>query len=73
MVDQPFRVGDRIEIQKLGTWGDVVDIGLRSTRIRTSDNRLVIIPNNVISTDQIVNYSFPDPRYRIQLELAVGY
>jgi MscS family membrane protein len=73
MMDQPFRVGDRIEIPKLNTWGDVVDIGLRSTRIRTSDNRLVIMPNNVISTDQVVNYTFPDPRYRIQIEITVGY
>jgi small-conductance mechanosensitive channel len=73
MLDQPFRVGDRIEIQGLGTWGDVVDIGLRSTRIRTRDNRMVIVPNNSISTDQIVNYTYPDPRYRIQIEIGVGY
>ena len=73
MLDQPFRVGDRIEISRLGTWGDVVDIGLRSTRIRTRDNRLVIVPNNIISTDQIVNYTYPDPRYRIQIELGIGY
>jgi small-conductance mechanosensitive channel len=73
MMDQPFRVGDRIEIQGLGTWGDVVDIGLRSTRIRTRDNRLVIIPNNSISTDQIVNYTYPDPQYRIQIEIGIGY
>jgi small-conductance mechanosensitive channel len=73
MLDQPFRVGDRIEIQGLGTWGDVVDIGLRSTRIRTRDNRLVIIPNNSISTDQIVNYTYPDPQYRIQIEIGIRY
>ncbi len=34
MIDRPFRIGDRIEIQDLNTWGDVVDIGLRSSRIR---------------------------------------
>ncbi len=73
MLDQPFRVGDRIEIQQLGTWGDVVDIGLRSTRIRTLDNRLVIVPNNNISTDQVVNYTYPDPRYRIQIEIGIAY
>jgi len=73
MLDQPFRVGDRIEIQRLGTWGDVVDIGLRSTRIRTRDNRMVIVPNNTISTDQIVNYTFPDPRYRIEIEIGIAY
>jgi len=73
MMDQPFRVGDRVEIPKLNTWGDIVDIGLRSTRIRTSENRLVIMPNNVISTDQVVNYTYPDPRYRIQIEIGIGY
>jgi len=73
MLDQPFRVGDRIEIHSLGTWGDVVDIGLRSTRIRTRDNRMVIVPNNTISTDQIVNYSYPDPRYRIEIEIGIAY
>jgi small-conductance mechanosensitive channel len=73
MLDRPFRVGDRIEVKGLGTWGDVVDIGLRSTRIRTRDNRLVIVPNNTISTDQIVNYTYPDPRYRIQIEIGIAY
>jgi len=73
MLDQPFRVGDRIEISRLGTWGDVVDIGLRSTRIRTRDNRMVIVPNNTISTDQIVNYTYPDPRYRIEIEIGIAY
>ncbi len=73
MVDRPFRIGDRIEIPNMNTWGDVVDIGLRSTRIRTRDNRTVIVPNNTISTDQVVNYSYPDPRYRIQFEIGVSY
>ena len=73
LLDQPFRVGDRIEIQGLGTWGDVVDIGLRSTRIRTRDNILVIVPNSKIATDQVINYSFPDPQYRIQMEINIPY
>jgi small-conductance mechanosensitive channel len=73
LIDQPFRVGDRIEIAGLGTWGDVVDIGTRSTRIRTRDNRLVIVPNSAIAKDQIVNYSYPDPRYRVQIEVGIDY
>jgi len=73
LMDQPFRAGDRIEIQELNTWGDVVGIGLRSTRIRTLDNRLVIVPNSSISNNQVVNYTFPDPRYRIQTEISVAY
>ncbi len=73
LVDQPFRVGDRIEIQEVGTWGDVTDIGLRTTRIRTRDNRVVIVPNSVIGSNQVINYSYPDPRYRIQTNVGIGY
>ena len=73
LIDQPFRAGDRIEIQELNTWGDVVSIGLRSTRIRTLDNRLVIVPNRGISNNQVVNYTYPDPRYRIQTQVGVAY
>jgi MscS family membrane protein len=73
LIDQPFRTGDRIEIQELNTWGDVVAIGLRSTRIRTLDNRLVIVPNASISNNQVVNYTYPDPRYRIQTDIGVAY
>jgi small-conductance mechanosensitive channel len=73
LVDQPFRMGDRIEIQGVGTWGDVVNIGLRTTRIRTRDNRMVIVPNSLIGSNQVINYSYPDPRYRIETHVGLGY
>lgn len=73
MIDRPFRIGDRIEIQDLDTWGDVVDIGLRSSRIRTRDNRMVIVPNSVLGKSLIVNYSYPDSQYRIQIQVGVAY
>ncbi|MDP6793297.1 MAG: mechanosensitive ion channel [Anaerolineales bacterium] len=73
MIDRPFRIGDRIEIRDLSTWGDVVDIGLRSTRIHTRDNRTVIVPNSVIEKSLVVNHSFPDTYYRIEMEVGVAY
>lgn len=73
MIDRPYRIGDRIEIQALDTWGDVIDIGLRSTRIRTRDNRMVIVPNSVMGKSLIVNYSYPDTTYRIQIHVGVAY
>ena len=73
MLDQPFRVGDRIEIDELDTWGDVVEIGMRTTKIRTRDNRMVIVPNSKISNNQVVNYTYPDPRYRIQTHVGAAY
>jgi small-conductance mechanosensitive channel len=71
LADRPFRVGDRIEIQDLNTWGDVVDIGTRTTRIRTRDNRMVIVPNSSIGKGQVVNYTFPDPRLRIETDISI--
>ena len=73
LIDQPFRVGDRIEIEKVGTWGDVVEIGLRTTRIRTRDNRMVIVPNSIIGSNEVINYSYPDPRYRIETHVDIAY
>ncbi len=73
LFDRPFRVGDRIEIEEIGTWGDVTDIGIRTTRIRTRDNRMVIVPNSIISKNQIINYTYPDPRYRIETHVNIPY
>jgi len=73
MLDRPYRIGDRIEIQELGTWGDVEDIGLRSTRIQTRDNRMIIVPNSVMGKSLIVNHSYPDSQYRIENNVGVAY
>jgi len=73
LTDRPFLVGHRIEIQGLGTWGDVISIGTRSTRIRTRDNRMVIVPNSILSQNQVVNYSYPDSRYRIQMDIGIEH
>jgi small-conductance mechanosensitive channel len=73
LLDQPFRVGDVIAIQELNRWGDVVDIGTRTTRMRTRDNRFVTIPNSKIAASQVVNYTFPDPRFRVQVDIRIAY
>jgi MscS family membrane protein len=50
-----------------------VEIGLRTTRIRTLDNRMVIVPNSILSKNQVINYTFPDPRYRTQTHVGIAY
>ena len=54
-VDQPFEVGDRIEVGE--TLGTVVSIGVLSTKVLDRDERLVIIPNNTIVSSDIVNHA----------------
>jgi MscS family membrane protein len=73
MLDHPFAIGDRIELQEIGTWGDVIDIGLRTTRILTRDNRMVSVPNSVIGKGLVVNYSHPDTKYRVETMVGIAY
>jgi MscS family membrane protein len=73
MVDQPYVIGDRIEIRDIDTWGDVIDIGLRTTRILTRDNRMVSVPNSVIGKGLVVNYSHPSSKYRVETNVGIAY
>ncbi|MFC2026317.1 mechanosensitive ion channel family protein, partial [Chloroflexota bacterium] len=73
LVDQPYRVGDAILVKELDTWGEVLDIGARTTRIQTGDNREVLVPNSQILQSKVVNYDYPDPSYRVQTDIGVAY
>lgn len=72
MTDRPFRVGDRIELSD-GKVGDVYQIGLRSTKLMTFDNNLVIVPNAEIVKERVVNRSYPDPLMRVKIDVGVSY
>lgn len=72
-VSQPFRINDRIYSEDVDGWVDVIDIGLRSTRVLTRDNRMVIIPNSSLSDKSVINYSFPNPNYRLQVDIGLAY
>lgn len=72
MISRPFAIGDRIDVPELGVWGDVVDIGIRSSTVVTRDNRLVIVPNSSVVDNPVTNYSRPDPSYRLQVDIGLG-
>jgi len=72
MLDQPFRIGDRIQLAG-GQVGDVADIGLRSTKIRTLDNQLLIIPNSDLCNTILTNQAFPDRRAKGRINIGVAY
>ena len=73
LVDQPFRVGDRIEVQGVDTWADVVSIGLRTSVLRTRHNVEIVVPNSIIGNNRVVNYSYPDSRYRMQSHVTIAF
>ncbi len=77
IIDRPFEVGDRIEVwsapKNSATWGDVIDIGLRATKIRTTDNIVIIIPNNEIMKRDIINYTTLSTDIRVRIPIGVSY
>ncbi len=71
-VDRPFKQGDYV-VLGTGERGEIVEIGLRSTRILTRDDVMVSIPNAVIAGSKIVNESAPEPHFRVRLKISVAY
>jgi len=69
-IDKPFRVGDRVKVEQ--NYGDVIDIGPRSTRLKTQDNQIITIPNNKITTNYVTNYSEPDQKLRITIPVSTA-
>lgn len=72
LVDRPFRVGDRIELQSGGV-GDVHEIGLRSTKLLNFDSNLIIIPNAELIRTRIINHAYPFNQMRVVLKVGVAY
>jgi small-conductance mechanosensitive channel len=74
IADAPYRIGDYIVLEGIGTRGEVTSIGLRSTRVVTRDDIEITIPNAVIGGAQIVNQTAgPSPKMRIRVPVGVAY
>ena len=69
-LDKPFKIKDRIQIE--GFDGVVEEVGLRSTRIRTLDGRIVTIPNSTFTDNSVVNVT-SQPALKIVLNLGLTY
>ena len=70
LIDRPFKIGDWIIVNDIE--GIVEDIGFRSTRIRTFGKALVSVPNSIVATTAITNWSMRDRR-RINFSIGVTY
>lgn len=70
LLQQPFKVGDSIEVSNYS--GVVQTINIRTTELRTFDGRLVIIPNADLLANTIVNLTRADKR-RIDLRVGIDY
>jgi len=64
--DQPFKVGDKIEIGNY--YGEVIEIGLRSTRIVTADDSMVSVPNAEVMNSSVSNSNTGEPNCQVVAE-----
>ncbi|MDC9729433.1 MAG: mechanosensitive ion channel family protein [Methyloprofundus sp.] len=71
MIDRIFKMGDWIKVG--GAEGTVVEIGLRSTTIRTFDNALITMPNSLVSTASVLNWNRRAVGRRIKMHVGVTY
>ena len=70
MIFKPFKVGDLIEAQ--GELGVVKEIQIFVTKLTSPENKLVIIPNGILSNGNIINYT-EEGKLRVDLTFGVGY
>jgi MscS family membrane protein len=72
ILDKTFKVNDVVKLED-GNMGKIMDIGLRSTKIKTWDNELLIIPNGNLANSTIQNYKKPDLSVRGEVLFGVVY
>ncbi|MFB6356939.1 MAG: mechanosensitive ion channel family protein [bacterium] len=70
-MDKYIQPGDRVQV---GDWvGDVEEITLYKTTVRTLDNLLVSIPNDSLMHETTINYNLPEALTRVEVSVGVGY
>jgi small-conductance mechanosensitive channel len=71
LFERPIKVGDRVTVG--GVEGDVMDINIRSTTVRSLNNIAIIVPNSEFVSSQVVNWSHGDRKIRLDIEVGVSY
>ncbi len=72
ILDRSVNVGDKVQLDS-GEVGVVLDIGLRTTLMRTYDNEVISLPNSQLANARIKNYTRPDSTIRVGVNFAVAY
>lgn len=73
LADQPYEIGDMIELTDQEKRGFVDDITLRYTKIFTLDNTFLVVPNGEMRERDVINYSAEDSRIRLSLDILITY
>ena len=71
LFERPIQVGDTVQLTDVG--GAIKRIGIRASVIRTFDGAEVIVPNGLLISDKVTNWTLSDRRRRIEVEVGVDY
>lgn len=71
LTDTPFVIGDRIKINSI--YGDVEEIGIRTTKIKTLENTIVTVPNSKFTEDAVTSYRKYNSRIKVYYTIKVPY
>jgi len=71
LFERPIKVGDRITVGDKE--GDVVEINIRSTTIRSLNNIAIIVPNSEFVSSTVINWTYADQRIRLEIDVGVSY
>lgn len=71
MIERPIQPGDTIELS--GTTGKIRDIGIRTTTITTFDGADVLVPNGLLLSEKLTNWTLSNRRRRIEVSVGVAY
>jgi small-conductance mechanosensitive channel len=72
LLDKTYKIGDKVKLES-GEVGTILDIGLRSTKMRTYDNEVIYIPNGYLANSRVQNYTRPSPKVRTGVDFGVVY
>ena len=70
--DRAYEIGDYVVVDNKHR-GEVIDIGMRSTKIKTRDNVMIVVPNSIMANTIIVNESGIHPELRVRIDIDVAY
>ena len=70
MFDRPFQVGDRVTFA--GQYGDILSIGLRSVKLRTLDDSMVTIPNNMLLNEVTTCGNYGVLNMQLMIDFLIG-
>jgi len=71
LFERPIQIGDTVQVGEL--WGTVKNIGIRSSIIRSFDGSEVIVPNGMLISREVTNWTLSDQRRRLDIEVGVEY